>query len=164
MLGRLNRLTTVTKGLSPFAIRQLYLACITSVIDYGSELWWRINDKAIPKLKPLQAIQNQGNRKILGVFKTAPTIPIELEAALPLPYIRLNYKSRRYLLRVLKLSSEHPVKGLVNRVVDQIREEVQFEDCFDPNSTTQIESLVKSIYSLVDLDSLEEIRHFHFPP
>ena len=39
MLGRLNRLTTVTKGLSPFAIRQLYLACITSIIDYRSELW-----------------------------------------------------------------------------------------------------------------------------
>jgi len=39
MLGRLNRLTTVTRGLSPFAIRQLYLACVTSVTDYGSELW-----------------------------------------------------------------------------------------------------------------------------
>jgi len=38
MLGRLNRLTSVTKGLSPFAIRQLYLAYTISVIDFGSEL------------------------------------------------------------------------------------------------------------------------------
>ena len=39
MLGRLNRLTTVTKGLSSFVIQQLYLACVTSVTDYSSELW-----------------------------------------------------------------------------------------------------------------------------
>jgi len=161
MLNRLNRLTTVTKGLSSFAIRQLYLACITSVTDYGSELWWKVNSKI--NLKPLQAIQNQGNRKILGVFKTAPSIPMELEAALPPPQIRLNHKSRRYILRVLKLSSKHPVKELVDKVVEDIREEVQFEE-FNPSSTTQIESLVKSIYSLVDLDYLEEIRHFYFPP
>ena len=161
MLNRLNRLITVTKGLSPFVIRQLYLACITSVTDYGSELWWKVNSKI--NLKPLQAIQNQGNRKILGVFKTAPSIPMELEAALPPPQIRLNHKSRRYILRVLKLSSKHPVKELVDKVVEDIREEVQFEE-FNPSSTTQIESLVKSIYSLVDLDYLEEIRHFYFPP
>ena len=35
---RVNRLTNILYGLSPFAIRQLYLACITSVIDYGSIL------------------------------------------------------------------------------------------------------------------------------
>jgi len=133
MLGRLNRLTTVTRGLSPFAIRQLYLACVTSVTDYGSELWWKINSKT--NLKPLQAIQNLGNRKILGVFKTAPSIPIELEAALPPPQVRLNHKSRRYILRVLKLSSKHPVKELVDKVVEQIKEEAQFE-VFNPSSTT----------------------------
>jgi len=38
MLGRLSRLTTITKGLSPFVIRQLYLAYVTSVTDYGSKL------------------------------------------------------------------------------------------------------------------------------
>src|ERR1700709_2020366 len=34
----INRLVNILRGLSPFAIRQLYLACITSVADYGSEL------------------------------------------------------------------------------------------------------------------------------
>jgi hypothetical protein len=37
-LYRINRLVNISRGLSPFAIRQLYLACITSVADYGSEL------------------------------------------------------------------------------------------------------------------------------
>jgi hypothetical protein len=37
-LYRVKRLTSITKGLSPFAVRQLYLACITSVSDYSSIL------------------------------------------------------------------------------------------------------------------------------
>ena len=38
MFYRINRLSSISKGLSPFAIRQLYLACITSVADYSSIL------------------------------------------------------------------------------------------------------------------------------
>ena len=37
-LFRVNRLTSISKGLSPFASRQLYLACVTSVSDYSSIL------------------------------------------------------------------------------------------------------------------------------
>jgi hypothetical protein len=33
---RLARLANTEQGLSPFAIRQLYLACVTSVADYGA--------------------------------------------------------------------------------------------------------------------------------
>jgi hypothetical protein len=47
---RLNRLTNTEKGLSPFALRQLYLAYITSVADYGSPIWWRGQNNLI---KPL---------------------------------------------------------------------------------------------------------------
>ena len=86
---RVQRLTNISRGLSPFAIRQLYLACVTSVIDYGSILWWRTENKA--QIKPLQAIQNLALRKTLGVFKTAPIIPIEVKLALVLLSIRLNY-------------------------------------------------------------------------
>jgi hypothetical protein len=38
---RIARLANLERGLSPFAIRQLYIACITSVADYGSPIWWR---------------------------------------------------------------------------------------------------------------------------
>jgi len=100
------RLANGTKGLTPFALRQLYLACITSVLDYGSIIWWR-GQKAL--LKPIQQIQNLAIRKILGVFKTAPIKPIELEAALLPPAIRLNSNIRAYAFRVLKLSLTHPI-------------------------------------------------------
>lgn len=38
---RLQRLTNTERGLSAFAVRQLYLACINSVATYGAELYWR---------------------------------------------------------------------------------------------------------------------------
>ena len=38
MFYYINRLSNITIGLSPFTIRQLYIACVTSVVDYSSIL------------------------------------------------------------------------------------------------------------------------------
>ena len=38
VLYRINRFVNISRELSPFAIRQLYLAYITSIADYRSEL------------------------------------------------------------------------------------------------------------------------------
>jgi ribonuclease HI len=171
---RLNRLSNITNGLSPFAIRQLYLACITSISDYGSELWWD-NNKSI---KPLQAVQNLATRKILGVFKTAPLLPMQIESALPPVKVRLNHKIRCYTLRALKLSLNHPIKLEVNKAIKAIKE---FKDELEistnnssissynlnsknPQSQNHFIRLVESIYDLVDLKSLEYINHFYFAP
>ncbi len=97
---RVNCLSNINNGLSLFAVQQLYLACVTSVCDFGSELWWD-NYKST---KALQAIQNLATRKILGVFKTAPLLALQVESALPLVIVRLNHKQRRYTFRALKLS------------------------------------------------------------
>lgn len=35
---RISRLVNIERGLSPLAIRQLYLSCVTSISDYGSVL------------------------------------------------------------------------------------------------------------------------------
>jgi len=102
------RLANSEKGLTPFALRQLYLACIVSVADYGSVLWWRGQASLI---RPLQAIQNLAVRKILGVFKTAPIILMEVESALLPPQVRLNTNLRQYAFRMLKLSVKHPVNS-----------------------------------------------------
>ena len=66
---QMTRLANTERGLTPYALRQLYLACIASVADYGSAIWWRGQAQLE---KPLRAIQNLALRKILGVFKTAP--------------------------------------------------------------------------------------------
>jgi hypothetical protein len=38
---RMNRLANTERGLSPFSMRQLYQACVTSIADYGSIVWWK---------------------------------------------------------------------------------------------------------------------------
>src|SRR6266498_5872235 len=107
------RLANSEKGLSLFALRQLYLACVTSIADYGSVIWWK--GQAQFK-KPLQDLQNLGLRKILRAFKTTPIIPIEVEAALAPPTIRLNTNTRQYALRMLKLSPRHLIRQEVAKL------------------------------------------------
>src|ERR1700710_2573116 len=169
----INRLVNISRGLSPFAIRQLYLACITSVADYGSELWWDNNNKSI--IRPIQAIQNLATRKILGVFKTAPLLPMQLESALLPVIIRLNHKSRCYTLRALKLSQNHPIKIEIDRAIELVskKRELELESYSSSSSsskTTQkrtkihFEKLVKSIFDLTNLKNLEYINHFYFAP
>jgi ribonuclease HI len=164
---RLNRLSNITKGLTPFALRQLYIACIISVLDYGSILWWGKPNKT--QIRPLQAIQNLAIRKILGVFKTAPILPIEVEAALPSPIVRLNHNQRRYAFRVLKLSNNHPIKALFNSytsttslVLDNSSDS-ETESRLNTGSN-QINRLIGSISNIIDLNSLEPIKHFYFAP
>jgi hypothetical protein len=102
----MNRLANSERGLSPLALRQLYLACVTSVSDFGSPIWWK--GQAQFK-RSLQVLQNLALRKILGVFKTAPILPMEVEAALVPPDIRLDANNCQYAFRMLKLSPTHPV-------------------------------------------------------
>lgn len=145
---RMTRLANCERGLSPMAFRQLYLACVTSVADFGSPIWWR--EQAQFK-RPLQALQNLALRKILGAFKTAPIIPMEVEAALEPPSVRLNSNTRKYAMRAKKLALNHPINSELSSLVPS-------------SKPTQLERIRDSILGLVDLDSLEEIRHFEFPP
>ena len=172
---RVQRLTNISRGLSPFAIRQLYLACVTSVIDYGSILWWKTESKA--QIRPLQAIQNLALRKTLGVFKTAPIIPIEVELALVPPIIRLNHSRRRYAFRILKLSLKHPIRLAFEKSFQRSRDleviESDIDSIYSLNTDlkrdrmakmSQIEIIVNSIRDLIDPKDLETIRHFYFAP
>ena len=122
---RMTRLANSNRGLSPFALRQLYLACITSIADYGSVIWWR--GQAQLK-KPLQALQNLGLRKILGVFKTAPILPMEVEAALAPPGIRLNASIRQYAFRALRLAPSHPISLEIDQVFKPTESLVQVKN------------------------------------
>ena len=144
------RLANTERGLSPRAIRQLYIACVTSVADYGSVIWWK--GQAQFK-KPLQALQNLALRKILGVFRTAPIVPMEVEASLLPPSIRLSKSVRQYAFHALKLAPSHPINVEIARL-----------DPVTPARPTQLERIRDSIQGLVDTESLEQIEYFKFPP
>ena len=165
---RVNRLASISRGLSPFALRQLYLACVTSVADYGSILWWNYKNKSL--IRPLQAIQNLATRRILGVFKTAPITPLELESAILPPDIRLSNSLYKYALRILKLSQNHVIRQEFTKLQANIdidsnsSSEEDIAILAKTKKKTQIETIYSSISSLVDLNSLEVIKPFYFPP
>jgi predicted component of type VI protein secretion system len=95
---QIERLSNTERGLSFQAMRQLYIACISSVADYGVPVWWN-NQKHF--LEKFQKLQNLALRKILGVFKTSPIRAMEIEASLPPPRVRFNKICKNYALRTL---------------------------------------------------------------
>ena len=82
------------------------------------------------------------------MFKTAPIIPMEVEAALQPPSVRLNTSVWKYAIRQLKLAPKHPIRQLFQ----------------DETIGLQAYRIKESITSLGDLSSLEPIQHFYFPP
>ena len=107
---RMQRLANTEKGLTTQALRQLYMACVTSVADYGAPVWWKPNRS----VAPLQAIQSKAARKILGVFRTTPIEPTEVEAALLPPKIRLERQVALYGLRLQRIPDNPTAKALEN--------------------------------------------------
>src|SRR6266852_379597 len=103
------RLANTEKGLSQSALRQLYQSYMTTVADFGSEIWWN-GQKS--QSNPLQKIQNQALRKIAGAFRTTPIAVLEAEIG-PYPVdIRLDLRSRNYATRLLTLPDTHPLLPL----------------------------------------------------
>ena len=76
----LSRLGNTERGLSQSALRQLYQSCITTVADFGAEVWW---NQQKTQLLPFQKLQNMAMRKIAGAFKTTPIAVLEAELGLP---------------------------------------------------------------------------------
>ena len=108
---RMVRLANSERGLSARSLRQLYNACVVSVADYGAPIWW----KSRRSVAPLQAIQSKAARRILGVFRTTPNAPIELEAALLPPAIRIERQVALYGVRLRNLPFDNPAaKALRN--------------------------------------------------
>ena len=95
---QISRLSNTERDLFFQAIRQLYIACIVSIADFGVLIWWN-NQKFL--LDKYQKLQNLALRKILGAFKTSLIIIIELEAAIPPPKVRFNKTCMNYLLRIM---------------------------------------------------------------
>ncbi len=103
---QIKRLSNTERGLSFQAIRQLYIACITSIADYRVPIWWN-NQKHL--LEKFQRLQNTALRTILGAFKTSPIKTMEIEAAVPPPRIRFKKTCYNYTIRIMQMNSIHPI-------------------------------------------------------
>ncbi|KAF7566009.1 hypothetical protein PtrM4_054430 [Pyrenophora tritici-repentis] len=134
---RLGRLANIERGLSPKAVRQLYLACVTSVADYGSQIYWKNQSHATSLL---QSLHNLACRKIIGVFRTSTSLPTIIESGLTSPAIRLNTNNRKYASRAHQLSSNHPIQKAITRITNTDKASYK-----KPNQHRQLYTIVKSI-------------------
>jgi hypothetical protein len=85
----ISRLGNTEWGLSHSALRQLYQSCITTVADFGAEVWWNQEKN---ESVPLQKLPNQAMRKIAGAFRMTPVAALQAELGLPPADVRLEYK------------------------------------------------------------------------
>ena len=152
---RLGRLANIERGLSPKAVRQLYLACVTSVADYGSQIYWKNQSYATSLL---QSLHNLACRKIIGVFRTSPSLPTSIESGLTSPAIRLNTNNRKYASRAHQLSSNYPIQKAITRITNTDKASYK-----KPNQHRQLYTIVKSIPER-DNNSVEKIIPYRFRP
>ena len=110
----MQRLASTQRGLSFRAMRQLYIACITTVADYGVPVWYR-GPRQGSLLQLYQRLQNQALPKILGAFNKSPIRAMEIEAAIPPPEIRFQKACLSYSLRTLYYQRSHPIRTAYNR-------------------------------------------------
>ncbi len=103
---QIKRLSNTERGLSFQAIRQLYIACITLITDYGVPIWWN-NQKHL--LEKFQRLQNAVLRTILGAFKISPIKTIEIEAAVSSPRIRFKKTCYNYAIRIMQMNLMYPI-------------------------------------------------------
>ena len=134
---QIARLLNTEKGLSFQAIRQLYIACITSVADFGVPIWWN-NQKYL--LDKYQKLQNSALRKILGAFKNSPCMAIELEAAIPPPKVRFNRICKNYTLRIMQIPKNYLIRLRVSSSFPPYnnRAELNWEKYLDWNEKKSI--------------------------
>ena len=77
---------------------------------------------------------------------------MEVEAALYPPSIRLNTSIRKYAIQTRRLSPSHLIRLALESVTLQSQ------------SQSQLGRIQSSIQDLVDLDSLELIQNYKYPP
>jgi ribonuclease HI len=106
-LGALQRLANTEAGLSPAAVRQLYISCVVPIYTFGAEVWWNSQSNYC---QHLQTIQNRAARHILGAFKTTPARALQNEAVLTPIKAHLNHLHRQYAIRTLSMPTTHPIR------------------------------------------------------
>ena len=107
MFHAISRLANTERGLSFQAMRKLYIACITSIADYGVSIWWRQQQHLLDKFEKLQ---NSALRKMLEAFKSSSIAAMQVEAALPLTQVRFEKICKNYAFRMLQMQNSHSIK------------------------------------------------------
>ena len=105
-LGYIAMLSNTVQGLWYLNLYTLYRTCILPIMIYTSAVWWTKKDT---HAKALSRIQNWALWIICAAFKTTPIQALEIEAAIPLIHLHLDYLERKAGIRLNRLSIANPV-------------------------------------------------------
>ncbi|KAF5194028.1 reverse transcriptase, partial [Thalictrum thalictroides] len=150
-LHRLRSLASATRGPRLNELRQLYLTCVTSILDYGSILWaGKYGTKG--HINKYQKLQNSALRIITGAYFGSPSKALEVEASIYPCSVRLLKLSYSYALRILKLQPTHPIQNaLFSPLQDELSKTSMVDfgllECLFENSTqiTKLGMLLKKL-------------------
>jgi hypothetical protein len=98
------------KGLHPWAAHQLYLATVTSRMDYAASVWYHPFQRGSGYIiKKLDQVQRLRCKAILGAFYTVLLAILEAEAGVDPTYIHLHKWLLRYFSKIYTLPKDHPL-------------------------------------------------------
>ena len=169
VFAQLQRLGNTQQGLTVQALRQLYLACITTVADYGAHLWWHTERKG-RLLKHYNALQNLALPRMLGAFKSSPTMAMEIEAAILPSSLRLEKLCSSYALRTLLFPKQHPIQQALHKPETEYGEEtdtdtsINSSTSLDKQANTQLRRLVSRNQALPSQQPIERVSHLWNKP
>ena len=109
MLHSINRLQNSEWGLKSNAGRQIYQTCISSISDYGAEIWYNAQNSQKSYINQLQKLQNSILRKILEFFHIAFIDTLKIKSNISSMKIRMHRKMQKYALRTMKMIENHSI-------------------------------------------------------
>jgi hypothetical protein len=136
-------------GLRPAAARQLFLAIIAPVTDYGAPVWVPCTSPQVQR--HVDRAMKLGSTAITGMFKSAALAAATVEAGLELPHDRLHELVRRDWLR-LQYKPQHHVSW---HLIHQLDRTTKFRS---PLETTAVK------YGLIDQRDIDPIPAFTKSP
>jgi hypothetical protein len=103
-LQRVSSLSRSNGGLSVSLMRRVVVAAVTSVVLYGSEIWWRGQKDRSEKV---QVLLNRQARAITGLLRSTPRAFLETALCLPTAQDLLDHRQTRFAVRALNANGEH---------------------------------------------------------
>jgi hypothetical protein len=88
------------------------IACVQSVVMFGSELWWKGDQTQSTKgwASDLQLLVNREARAVTGCFRTTNLGALAMESGIRPATAQLENRQRRFGLRLLSLSQGDQAK------------------------------------------------------
>lgn len=116
IINMLRCLSGVWWGAHPFSLKLIYNALLRSIFDYGMFL---LEPGNITDFKKLDKVQSKALRIISGAMRSSPINALQVELCESPLYLRRQFLSDRFLLRVMQFSS-HPLIPVLNSLSEEM--------------------------------------------